>query len=77
MKMEELENVGLLRCWLKDSADGEKILVRESKNGFKYLIFDNETVSYCRVGKNVGEYNTVCYDGKNGKSILEAWGNDD
>ena len=61
---------GSLLCWLKDSAEDEKVLVRESKNGLKYLIFDNETISYGRVGENIGEYDVIHFNGTNGKSIL-------
>ncbi|MCC7514592.1 MAG: hypothetical protein IT212_07850 [Bacteroidia bacterium] len=67
---------GALPCWVKDSADNEKILVRESKNGLKYLIFDDELISYGRVGNDIGDYEAIHFDGTNGKSIISAWSND-
>lgn len=66
---------GSLNCWVKDTVENEKILVRESENGLKYLIFDDECISYGRVGKKIGEYETIHFDGTNGKSILEAFSN--
>lgn len=67
---------GSLNCWVKDTVENEKILVRECENGLKYLIFDDESISYGRVGKKIGEYETIHFDGTNGKSILEAFSND-
>jgi hypothetical protein len=67
---------GSLNCWVKDTAENEKILVRESENGLKYLIFDDDSISYARVGKKIGEHETIHFNGKNGKSILEAFSND-
>jgi uncharacterized membrane protein YvbJ len=67
---------GALLCYVKDTIESEKTLIRDSKNGLKYLIFDNDTISYARVGINIGEYETVHFDGTNGKLILELWGND-
>jgi len=68
--------VNLLNCWVKDTVEEEKILVRESENGLKYLIFDDESISYARVGKKIGEHETIHFDETNGKNILEAFIND-
>lgn len=67
---------GALLCYTKDTIENEKTLIRDSKNGLKYLIFDNDTISYARVGINMGEYETIHFDGTNGKLILESWCND-
>jgi|LauGreDrversion4_2_1035121.scaffolds.fasta_scaffold10335_16 hypothetical protein len=67
---------GALLCYVKDTIENEKTLIRESKNGLKYLIFDNDSISYARVGINIGEYETIHFDGTNGKIILDSWCND-
>jgi len=67
---------GSLLCWIKDTVENEKVLVRESKNGLKYLIFDDEVISYGRVGDKIGEYETIHFDGTNGMTIISAWSND-
>ena len=67
---------GSLQCVLKDTIENEKILVRESKNGLKYLIFDDELISYARVGNEIGVYETIHFNGTNGKAIISSWCND-
>ena len=67
---------GSLLCWVKDTVEGEKILIRESQNGLKYLIFDDELISYGRVGKKIGDSETIHFDGTNGLSVIRAWSND-
>lgn len=68
--------IGSLICWVKDTAENEKILIRESKNGLKYLIFDDDSISYAKLGKKIGEYEIIHFDETNGKSILAEFSND-
>ena len=75
-KLNIVDVSGSLNCWVKDTTENEKILVRESENGLKYLIFDDDSISYARVGKKIGEHETIHFNEKNGKSILEAFSND-
>jgi len=67
---------GSLNCWVKDTVENEKILVRESENGLKYLIFDDDSISYARIGNKIGEHETIHFNETNGKTILEAFTND-
>lgn len=62
-----------IHCTFKKSVEDENILVRSTVNGLKYLIFDNECISYARVGNKIGEYETIHFDGSNGNSLIENW----
>ena len=74
--LSQIDVSGALLCYVKDTIESEKTLIRDSKHGLKYLVFDNDTISYARVGVNIGEYETIHFDGTNGKLILESWCND-
>ena len=72
----DVNSDGPILCQLKDTSEDEKVLIRESINGLKYLIFDNDSISFARTGNEIGVYETIHFDGSNGKMILESWVND-
>lgn len=63
----------ILECYGSTAMDGEKLLTRQTDKGIKHLIFDNEMICYGFIGKTPGDYESIFYDGTNGKLIMEKF----
>ena len=69
-------SVSLRTCHFKQNDDGELSLVRESKSGLKYLIFDDDGIYFAHVKNEAGKYELVAFDRTNAKEIVERWSNE-